>query len=70
MINSSKVIINRECPYYDLLAQKALAAGNQVISFGSSQSNADYRYVVDSPHEFHVATFSSQQSAAAVDWPL
>lgn len=61
MINSSKVIINRECPYYDLLAQKALAAGNQVISFGSSQSNADYRYVVDSPHEFHVATFSSQQ---------
>lgn len=58
--NSSVVIINRECQYYDLLTQKALAAGNQLISFGNSDSNADYRYVVDSPSEFHVATFNSR----------
>ena len=42
--NADKVIINREIPYFELLAQKTRAFGNQLITYGSDQSDADYRF--------------------------
>lgn len=66
--NADKVIINREIPYFELLAQKTRAFGNQLITYGSDQSDADYRFTLGEHGHFQVASFNDQLPTVAGDF--
>ncbi len=66
--NADTVIINREIPYFELLAQKTRAFGNQLITYGSDRSDADYRFTLGEHGCFKVASFNDQLPALNGDF--
>lgn len=66
--NADTVIINREIPYFELLAQKTRAFGNQLITYGSDRSDADYRFTLGEHGFFKVASFNDHLPALNGDF--
>ncbi|MBD7894154.1 UDP-N-acetylmuramyl-tripeptide synthetase [Limosilactobacillus sp. Sa3CUN2] len=63
IVNSDTVILNRDMDYYELLAQKAHELGKKLITFGSDESDADYRYHGKEHGYFDVSSHNDNLSA-------
>ena len=69
-MNSDTVILNRDMDYYDLLSQKARELGKKLITFGSDQGDADYRYHGGQHGHFSVTTHNLDLPQVAGDFRI
>lgn len=70
IVNSDTVILNRDMDYYDLLSQKARELGKKLITFGSDQGDADYRYHGGQHGHFSVTTHNLDLPQVAGDFRI
>ncbi len=57
VVNSERFFINRSTDYYDVIAKKARHYQRPLVTFGSDQTDADYRFTSGKRGKFSVATF-------------